>query len=102
MCLSVRVCMCVCVCVTLCVLGCVRSMCHRACVILSNQQTLMIVVIINEKNRGLSSSGIQFYFWGALVVYASIKLRTLILLSKDQVSALCGANELTIELNMDE
>ena len=51
-------------------------------------QALMIVVIINEKNQGIPSSGIQFCFWGALVIYASIKLRTLILLSRDQVHEL--------------
>ena len=45
----------------------------------------MIVVIINEKNQGIPSSGIQFCFWGALVIYASIKLRTLILIRKDRV-----------------
>ena len=45
----------------------------------------MIAVIISEKNQGIPSSGIQFCFWGALVIYAGIKLRTLILLSKDQV-----------------
>ena len=45
----------------------------------------MIAVIISEKNQGIPSSGIQFCFWGALVIYASIKLRTLILISRDQV-----------------
>ena len=45
----------------------------------------MIAVIISEKNKGIPSSGIQFCFWGALVIYAGIKLRSLILLSKDQV-----------------
>ena len=45
----------------------------------------MIAVIISEKNQGIPSSGIQFCFWGALVIYAGIKLRSLILLSKDQV-----------------
>ena len=45
----------------------------------------MIAVIISEKNQGIPSSGIQFYFWGALLIYAGIKLRTLILLSRDQV-----------------
>ena len=45
----------------------------------------MIAVIIIEKNQGVPSSGIQFCFWGALVIYAGIKLRSLILLSKDQV-----------------
>ena len=54
----------------------------------------MIVLIINEKNHGLTSSGVQFFFWGVLVVYASIKLRTLILLSKDHVSTFHGVNEL--------
>ena len=44
----------------------------------------MIAVIIDEKRQGIPSSGIQF-FWGALLIYAGIKLRTLILLSKDQV-----------------
>ena len=48
----------------------------------------MIVVILNEKNQGIPSSGIQFCFWGALVIYAGIKLRTLILISKDKV-AIC-------------
>ena len=45
----------------------------------------MVAVILSEKNQGIPSSGIQFCFWGALVIHASIKLRTLILLSKDQV-----------------
>ena len=45
----------------------------------------MIALILSEKNQGIPSSGIQFCFWGALVIYASIKLRTLILLRKDQV-----------------
>ena len=48
-------------------------------------QAVMILVIISEKNQGIPSSGIQFSFWGALLVYAGIKLHTLILLSKDQV-----------------
>ena len=43
--------------------------------------------IISEKKQGIPSSGIQFSFWGALLIYAGIKLRTLILLSKDQVTA---------------
>ena len=37
-------------------------------------QILMIVVILSEKNQGIPSSGIKFCFWGALVIYASIKL----------------------------
>ena len=45
----------------------------------------MIAVIISEKNQGIPSSGIQFCFWGALVIYAGIKLRSLILISRDQV-----------------
>ena len=45
----------------------------------------MIVVILSEKNQGIPSSGIQFCFWGALVIYAGIKLRSLILISRDQV-----------------
>ena len=45
----------------------------------------MIAVIIDEKRQGIPSSGIQFCFWGALAIYAGIKLRTLILLSEDQV-----------------
>ena len=45
----------------------------------------MIAVIISEKNQGIPSSGVQFCFWGALVIYAGIKLRSLILISKDQV-----------------
>ena len=94
---------CVCVCVRahvlLCVHACVSCVLLCVCVfcvyaVLSNQQTLMIVLIINEKNRGLTSSGVQFFFWGALVVYASIKLRTLILLSKDHVSTFYGVDEL--------
>ena len=47
----------------------------------------MIAVIISEKRQGIPSSGIQFCFWGTLFIYAGIKLRTLILLSKDQVPA---------------
>ena len=53
----------------------------------------MIAVIISEKNQGIPSSGIQFCFWGALVIYATIKLRSLILLSKDQV---CGQQTLKV------
>ena len=50
----------------------------------------MIALILSEKDQGIPSSGIQFSFWGALIIYAGIKLRTLILLSKDQVcSYLC-------------
>ena len=45
----------------------------------------MIALILSEKNQGIPFSGIQFCFWGALVIYAGIKLRTLILLRKDQV-----------------
>ena len=45
----------------------------------------MIAVITSEIRQGIPSSGIQFCFWGALVVYASIKLRSLILISQDQV-----------------
>ena len=45
----------------------------------------MIAVILSEKNQGIQSSGIQFCFWGALVIYAGIKLRSLILISRDQV-----------------
>ena len=45
----------------------------------------MIAVITSEIRQGIPSSGIQFCFWGALVVYASIKLRSLILISRDQV-----------------
>ena len=45
----------------------------------------MIVVILSEKNQGIPSSGIQFSFWGALIIYAGIKLRSLILISKDEV-----------------
>ena len=45
----------------------------------------MIAVITSEIRQGIPSSGIQFCFWGALVVYASIKLRGLILVSRDQV-----------------
>ena len=48
-------------------------------------QALMIAVILSEKNQGIPSSGIQFCFWGALVIYAGIKLRTLILISRDEV-----------------
>ena len=47
----------------------------------------MIAVIRSEICQGIPSSGIQFCFWGALVVYASIKLRSLILITKDQVDA---------------
>lgn len=45
----------------------------------------MMMLILSEKDQGIPSSGIQFCYWGALVIYASIKLRTLILLSQDQV-----------------
>ena len=45
----------------------------------------MIAVILSEKNQGIQSSEIQFCFWGALVIYAGIKLRSLILISRDQV-----------------
>ena len=45
----------------------------------------MIAVILKEKNQDIPSSGIQFCFWGALVIYAAIKLRSLILISRDQV-----------------
>ena len=55
----------------------------------------MIAVIINEKNQGIPSSGIQFCFWGTLVIYAGIKLRTLILLIKDQV---CSFTSLYIRI----
>ena len=48
-------------------------------------QVLMIVMILREKNQGIPSSGIKFCFWGALVIYASIKLHTLIFLSRDQM-----------------
>ena len=48
----------------------------------------MIAVITSEIRQGIPSSGIQFCFWGALVVYASIKLRSLILISQDQVMLL--------------
>jgi len=48
----------------------------------------MIAVITSEIRQGIPSSGIQFCFWGALVVYASIKLRSLILISRDQVVVL--------------
>ena len=91
---------CVCVCVRACVrvrvhvcayacmcpCGCVGTHVY-ACSLFSIllTQILMMVVIKSEKNQGIPSSGIQFYFWGALLVYAGIKLRTLILLSKDQV-----------------
>ena len=45
----------------------------------------MIAVIISEKRQGIPSSGIQFCFWGALIIYSGIKLRSLILISEDQV-----------------
>ena len=46
----------------------------------------MIAVITSEIRQGIPSSGIQFCFWGALVVYASVKLRSLILINRDQVT----------------
>ena len=62
----------------------------------------MIAVIISEKNQGIPSSGIQFCFWGALVIYAGIKLRTLILLSKDRVNSFVSPHIkiLTISTNV--
>ncbi|XP_065898603.1 multidrug resistance-associated protein 1-like isoform X2 [Dysidea avara] len=53
-------------------------------IVLLISAALMIAVITSEIRQGIPSSGIQFCFWGALVVYASIKLRSLILVSQDQ------------------
>lgn len=39
-----------------------------------------------HRKRGTRSSGILITFWISLVIYGSIKLRTLILISEDQVS----------------
>ena len=67
------------VCMYVCVFHDVQNLCYHTI------QALMIAVITSEIRQGIPSSGIQFCFWGALVVYASIKLRSLILLSRDQV-----------------
>ena len=58
---------CVCVCVCVCV------------------QVIALLVLWQERRDGVRSSALFTIFWFCLVCYASLKLRTLILLAEDKV-----------------
>ena len=48
-------------------------------------QALAAVVVVFERKSGIRSSGTLIVFWMAMLAYSTMKLRTLILLSKDAV-----------------
>ena len=50
-----------------------------ACMVIS------ALVIDNDRLRGHRSSGLMLLFWLGLVIYGSLKLRTYILIARDQV-----------------
>ena len=49
-------------------------------------QILADVVIVFENKKGVHSSGLMILLWISLIVYGTLKLRTLILIAQDLVS----------------
>ena len=49
-------------------------------------QVLVVLVLHYDRLTGVRSSGLMFVFWLSLVVYGSLKLRSLALLAEDRVS----------------
>ena len=47
------------------------------------------MVVLYERRTGLRSSGTNMLFWLGMLGYGTVKLRSLILISKDDVSAKC-------------
>ena len=48
-------------------------------------QVIVALVLWQERRDGVRSSGLLFIFWLALVLYGALKLRSVILLSEDEV-----------------
>ncbi len=46
---------------------------------------MSVLVIHHDRVRGQRSSGLMLLFWLGLVIYGSFKLRTYILIARDQV-----------------
>jgi hypothetical protein len=48
-------------------------------------QIMCVLVIRHDRVQGQRSSGLMLLFWLGLVIYGSFKLRTYILIARDQV-----------------
>ena len=55
----------------------------------------MIVLMTTYRMSGVRSSGVPFIFWLVMSLYGAVKLRTLVLLSEDNV---CRVSVYTITL----
>ena len=57
----------------------------HVCECASPMQGLMIVLMTTYRMSGVRSSGVPFIFWLVMSLYGAVKLRTLVLLSEDNV-----------------
>ena len=48
-------------------------------------QGLMIGVVTTHRVSGIKSSGLPFVFWLVMMIYAALKMRTLVLVAEDKV-----------------
>ena len=48
-------------------------------------QMLAALLIIREKHLGVKSSGRQFVFWGVLLLYEGMRVRSLSLIHQDDI-----------------
>ena len=53
--------------------------------IIVTMQVVAAVVLQWERRLGIRSSALLFLFWMSMAIYGSLKLRSLVLTSKDQV-----------------
>ena len=45
----------------------------------------MIGVVTTHRVSGIKSSGLPFVFWLVMMIYAALKMRTLVLVAEDKV-----------------